>query len=117
MKRLLGMVLGGVLAIAPLSAFADGALRQSVVMTDAELDQVTAAGSDVIHMHAHFIFNPGNATVVNRSACINCPDLAGLPFHAPEQHASGVHLMINGGHPLGKKRCFNGFTLGPPAAC
>ena len=66
-----------VLALAALFAVSTGALAEATkapVLTDAQLDQVTAGGA----MSSNIVFNPGKAQVlhVNKSGshatCINC---------------------------------------------
>jgi hypothetical protein len=110
-KRLMGTVMATVFAIASASAIAEAPLSKAVQMTDAQLDQVTAAGAIV----GHVIHNAGNDhPLVTRGdpsnptflKCVNCAELGGSLELGPAQ---GVHLIINRGHPLGKLKCFGGF--------
>lgn len=123
MKHLIGTVMAAVFAIASLSAIAEGTpqkaapLSNAVQMTDAELDQVTAAGAFTVH----FILNSGNAGGDPRMkgnpltggyiTCVNC---AGSGLESGP--AQGFHLITNRGHPTGKAQCFGGFTFGFPGA-
>jgi hypothetical protein len=124
-KRLIGTVMATVFAIASAWAVAEGTAQtapvsKAVQMTDAELDEVTAAGA----LTANIILNAGNADVfkgdlVNTThiTCVNCSELG---FVSPESGpAQGAHFVANRGlakhgYPDGRLRCFGGFTLGVP---
>ena len=89
-------------------------VSSAVPMSDAELDQVTAAAAA---QHQHLIINSGNA-VQDRlrgdpltptfRLCVNCPAGGG---GAIEGRARGMHVIFNGGHPTTPiLHCFGGFT-------
>ena len=84
--------------VAAATAFAlassTSAAAEGVKMTDAQLDQVTAAGA----LSVVAISNPGKANVSNldfsggHSTCINCAEV----FPAPHQgKTAGVVLVVN----------------------
>jgi hypothetical protein len=108
MKRTMGMVLGGLIAFASPTA-----LAERMAMSDAQLDEVTAAGAVVGHM----VFNagkehelvlrgdPSNPTYLR---CINCVEALPL-VNADSAHAQGMHFISNRGHPVPMVKCFGGF--------
>ena len=94
-----------------LSAFSTLAMSENVKptavrMTDAELDQVTAAAAQTLHL----ILNSGNAVRTNNDPsnffCLNCEAVGG-PI---EGAAMGASLIFNRGHPQGRLRCFGGIV-------
>lgn len=116
MKHRTGFFVAAVFAVLSAAALADGKTPLNAArMSDAELDQVSAAGAQT----GHVVLNSGNANVFRPHGdpaapsvvCVNC-DLVGGGVEGP---AMGAHLIINRGHPLGKVRCFGGFSI--PGAC
>jgi ABC-type phosphate transport system substrate-binding protein len=115
MKRLMGIALASVFALTSTWAVAEGTsqtaapVSKAVQMTEAELDQITAAGA----ITQHVVFNAGNAnvfkgdpTLIGSFTCVNCAELGGGLQSGP---AGGAHNIINRGHPGGKVQCFGAF--------
>ena len=78
-------------------------VSRAVPMTDAELDQVTAAAAQ----HRHGIINPGGVVIqgdpfsaTDNFLCVNC--LGSGPRPGP---AGSVHFIVNRGHDLPVTRC------------
>ena len=102
MKRSL-MVVAAMFAMASTSAVAGDVLERNtdtppsaVPMTDAQLDEITAAGATTVVL----VFNSGNAFVEpkagkNHMTCVNC-----LGAFADAEGTFVVLGVINRGHPM-----------------
>ena len=106
------LVAAALAACSTLVVAENTSVSRAVRMSDAELDQITAAAASNLHL----IVNSGNAVqdkvrgdplTPTHLLCVNCP-ASGGPLEGP---AMGAHFIINRGHPEGRLRCFGGLTL------